>query len=851
MGLVCLVLLSFLVPTGCISATDGPSAPSVAQPVSETRAGKWVQTTAVDWSAGDREGIDVTNVAGGELCLSVGATRGTYVSPIVESDFAYNAVVAHWSAHVPQGTSLEVELRSFDQVNGWSAWQPFVNVEWVALKGEYYPEAPLMVAMGRRFQYRLSMAVESNRVPLTGTLVLYEMTITYLDTSAGPTTAQAKFRMQAQHLTAHGVSQPPIISRAGWGADESIRDWEPEIRPVRKMVVHHTVTPNDYDEDQATAWVRAIYHYHAVTLGWGDVGYNYLVDQYGNIYEGRYGGPGVVGGHVYSYNYGSVGIGLIGTHGNTGNSAAPTAAALEAVRRLCVWEASRSYIHPLENASFFGAAPPNLGGHRDYPPNKTTCPGDLGYATLPGLRQEIWDGLVAALPRYQVAWLNWDTSSDALKQGVIETGQVYSLTLRVRNTGWYAWPHAGGQDVVRLGYRWLDSGGQVVALPPGDDLRTPLERGVAYGNTHEFPSAKVVAPATPGTYRLVWDLLHEGVTWFHDANAKSPRLTTPMTVVSSPLGDSGAVRNGGFEQDGDWTLFFTAYPARFTGRVRRTGARSLQTGIEVETANVFSYSSAEQTFRVPSVGDLVLRYWHKAEVEDGDFGYVYLRPEGGAWRVLHVVRRDVPAWTEVTHDLSGYAGQRVTLRFGTFNNGSGGVSAIYLDDVSLAAAPSPEPTPTPLPCAELVANGGFESDSSWVIYDTPRDARYSTAMARTGERSMRLGIVDPTENTFSYSSAEQQVSIPEGQRSTLSLWYNAPQGGGQGDYGYFLIRPGDSSWRILRIVQEATGGWVQMQEDVSHLSGQSITLRLGMRNDGGVETASLYVDDVSLQACRP
>ena len=75
------------------------------------------------------------------------------------------------------------------------------------------------------------------------------------------------------------------------------------------MIIHHTDSPNE--QDPLTA-IRAIYYYHAVTQEWGDIGYNFLIDRNGTIYEGRYGGANVVGGHALQYNYGSVGIGLIG-----------------------------------------------------------------------------------------------------------------------------------------------------------------------------------------------------------------------------------------------------------------------------------------------------------------------------------------------------------------------------------------------------------------------------------------------------------------------------------------------------------------------------------------------------------
>ncbi len=98
---------------------------------------------------------------------------------------------------------------------------------------------------------------------------------------------------------------PKVISRAGWGADESQRGLEPSSYSTFKgTCVHHTAGSNNYTESQAPGIVRGIYAYHAQTLGWGDVGYNALVDKFGNIYEGRYGGldKNIEGAHAGGFN---------------------------------------------------------------------------------------------------------------------------------------------------------------------------------------------------------------------------------------------------------------------------------------------------------------------------------------------------------------------------------------------------------------------------------------------------------------------------------------------------------------------------------------------------------------------
>ncbi len=126
---------------------------------------------------------------------------------------------------------------------------------------------------------------------------------------------------------------PPVIPRAGWGADETIRfdpwgeeRWLSQYFPLQKLIVHHTAGANGDPNPAAT--VRAIYYYHAVTQDWGDIGYNYLIDAAGRIYEGRHSreywngasptsddGAGLViaGGHALYHNAGTMGIALLGT----------------------------------------------------------------------------------------------------------------------------------------------------------------------------------------------------------------------------------------------------------------------------------------------------------------------------------------------------------------------------------------------------------------------------------------------------------------------------------------------------------------------------------------------------------
>ena len=189
------------------------------------------------------------------------------------------------------------------------------------------------------------------------------------------------------------AGSPAVVPRAGWGANESIRRAGPiYAQSLRFAVVHHTAGANAYTAAQSAAIVRAIQTYHVKGNGWNDLGYNFLVDKYGQVFEGRYGGVerNVVGAHAEGFNTGSVGIALLGTYG----SAKPTAAALEAVASLIAWRLDVAHVDPRGrltwtsggNARFPSGTPTPLAavaGHRDTGP--TACPGNALYAQLPAI----------------------------------------------------------------------------------------------------------------------------------------------------------------------------------------------------------------------------------------------------------------------------------------------------------------------------------------------------------------------------------------------------------------------------------------------------------------------------------
>jgi hypothetical protein len=176
-----------------------------------------------------------------------------------------------------------------------------------------------------------------------------------------------------------------------------------------------------------------------------------------------------------------------------------------------------------------------------------------------------------------------------------------------------------------------------------------------------------------------------------DPTATPTRPPEP-TATPTPVDTSCVqlVANGGFESDGGgWVIPETPVKARLTDARVRSGVRSLQVGITPDLSHLYSYSSAEQRLAIPADRAATLRLWYLVPSEggSGDYGYLLFRTEDGPWRYLRAIRGATSGWTEVTADLSSYAGRTIALRVGMRNDGRAAPMVMYVDDVSLEACP--------------------------------------------------------------------------------------------------------------------------------------------------------------------
>ncbi|GGW85307.1 hypothetical protein GCM10010297_02550 [Streptomyces malachitofuscus] len=190
---------------------------------------------------------------------------------------------------------------------------------------------------------------------------------------------------------------PAIVSRADWGADESlVADPPSYLDKVDAVFVHHTAGTNAYDCADSPAIIRGILTYHVETNGWNDIGYNFFVDKCGTVFEGRAGGADkpVRGAHTYGFNGYSAGVSLLGDYENGGT---PTAAAKRAIADLSAWKLGLHDVDPEAKVTLTAAGDTGVydtgeqatlntvSGHRDG--YATLCPGAALYSALPEIRR--------------------------------------------------------------------------------------------------------------------------------------------------------------------------------------------------------------------------------------------------------------------------------------------------------------------------------------------------------------------------------------------------------------------------------------------------------------------------------
>jgi hypothetical protein len=288
----------------------------------------------------------------------------------------FDLVGLHWRG------SGAVQFRTRSPAGKWSAWRradpeaedlPNAGTAEARAEGGWRIGNPYWTGAADAIQYRLHGRVDRLRAYFV---------------------RSPEVRIPLRRVSMAG--SPLMLSREVWGANEAIRRAPPSYAPsVQFALVHHTAGTNSYTASQSAAIVRGIEIYHVKGNGWNDIGYNFLVDKYGQVFEGRAGGieSAVVGAQAQGYNAQSTGIACLGTF----STVAQTEAGLDALARLIGWKLSLHGVPVTGQVTLTSAGGPSnrypsgtpvpvnrVCGHRDG--DNTSCPGDILYGQLDDLR---------------------------------------------------------------------------------------------------------------------------------------------------------------------------------------------------------------------------------------------------------------------------------------------------------------------------------------------------------------------------------------------------------------------------------------------------------------------------------
>ncbi len=370
------------------------------------------------------------------------------------------------------------------------------------------------------------------------------------------------------------AGSPKIISRRGWGANEGIRRDNPEIaKALSTAIVHHTAGAAPATPAQSAAIVRGIYAYHVKGNGWDDVGYNFLVDRFGQVFEGRYGGieRNVIGAHAAGFNTGSVGIALLGSY----EGRAPTAAERSALVRLLSWRLDVAHADPVSNAPFVSAGNPKyrkgapiwlraISGHRDT--GYTSCPGGRLYSQLGGIASaaaglglpklytpEIEGGLgqFVSFSARLSAPLPWTVTVSDSAGKVVATGNGFGTSVQ------WTWD---ARFTPLPGYRWRIAAGPNVR-PASGTLGAGAMPAVIDGLTAEPAGFTPNGDGRTDTTVIAYDLVAPATVRVDLQTEQGGPLAT-LHSGSKPVGRNSFSWNGTGYPDGRYRIAVMARNAR-------------------------------------------------------------------------------------------------------------------------------------------------------------------------------------------------------------------------------------------------------------------------------------------------
>ena len=418
-------------------ATAAPVVPQAPTPTDRTPVTPVVSSIPAEASA--------TVSAKGTSTTSTTATGATVLAAVAPRDVAtFNIVGASWTAATGDVT---VEVRT-KASTGWTEWTALETADGAVAGLDQATKSstdPLYVGAATALELRATGDAGASITGLAATTV------------ASPAVAadSSLVKVTAQSVATSGIPAPAIISRAAWGADENLKAQSGADcmtakvdDTVKAAVIHHTAGSNDYTAAESASIVRGIYAYHVQGNGWCDIGYNFLVDKYGQLFEGRFGGVElpIHGAHATLWNTDTMGVSFMM---NT-VSVVPSDASLNSAISVLAWKLGSNYRNAQGSTTLVGATQPVIFGHGDV--MSTDCPGPNLHALL----QQIRDRTASAMAGRQFTPLNTLWSNHGGDGG--DLGPVHIVERTVGTGRVVTFLNGGGYERADGSVFWLGAG---------------------------------------------------------------------------------------------------------------------------------------------------------------------------------------------------------------------------------------------------------------------------------------------------------------------------------------------------------------------------------------------------------
>ncbi|WP_288798620.1 N-acetylmuramoyl-L-alanine amidase [uncultured Arsenicicoccus sp.] len=524
-------------------AKNGPITPDVTKhalgdKVRTTVQQAGPQTKVVQDSSVPKDGAGKPVTTPGKAAVDPALEAGAATDAVVDLPATGNLVGVTWPGTTAMAAKATVAVRA-QTAAGWQDWQE-LSVDAVkeqqSGKVTKYGTEPIWVDGATRVQVRV--AASAKDLLRTASLAAVRSEETAADAQLTPTNVPG---------AANAAYVPSVITRAGWGANESLRNGcVPSTRETSKVVVvHHTAGQNAYTKAQSASIIRGIYAYDTGGLGWCDVAYNMIVDKYGQRFEGRYGGLNrpVKGAHADSFNNYTFGISILGNYDTT---PVPDAG-MWALKQGIAMRISQFYINPYGNTTLYseyngttskypkGSAyyAKNIAAHRES--SNTACPGRYLYPRMGELRDGAaalagWNGAGFNSPIYKrYAALGGMSSLGRVAVGESTVSNGLLKTIFTGGRRIYSGP--GGTRVLGQGLEnvWGRYGGIYQGYPASDEL--PAADG-AYMTTTQ---GRVVSWGIRGQGGIISGSYLQ--VWLKGGGSRN-------TTLGAAAGPVGAVRGG-------------------------------------------------------------------------------------------------------------------------------------------------------------------------------------------------------------------------------------------------------------------------------------------------------------------